>query len=256
MFADFAVYLVSPDSGHANHGFIGSMIGRPAEFQFMDTGPWLFYNIQTGEQHTIEYTRPPRIELGVNPESDEETIKRCLQAIPAFSFQMTPALDTSFLPTLMIGQRVPEMSFSRTAIRCICSLPFSRVSFSPDVQALLHHTSVFEAQTSRAFDGIPPPRKSNPRSITEQYKAVAESLPLQEEMILPCQTGVELGESYGVCLLVKDLGASRFLCKVFLDKPTVLRPGTRLTRKVTYKVPRSMNELEFTSDVAIIDQML
>ncbi len=229
------------------------LIGQQLEFQFFDLGPWSLYNIQTERKHTVNYKRPFYIELGVNVESYEETIKRCLQSIASYPFRVTPNVDFCSLPTLMGNHRLPSSFMS--GVRCNCFLPHLKASSSPDVQAFLHHVAFFEIETSQVLEGIPPPKKRIPRSLTGNYNAVADAVLFQEGMMLPCQTEKELGESYGVCLLLKNLGSSHFLCHVLLNRPILLRPGFKLIRKVTYKEPRSLRSLDFVSDVAIIEEI-
>lgn len=256
MNTDFAVCLVSPYVRAVDGEFIGVFVGRQLEFQFIESGPWSLFNTQTARKHTIECNRPPHIELGVNVESYEETIRRTLQSIASYPFRVTPNVESSSLPALMSIQCPSLDSVSMIRIHCSCFLPNLKASSSPDIQAFLYHTSVFEKETSHALEGILIPRSRRPQSLTKQYNAVADSLLFQEGMILPCEVENDGGNSNGVCFLVRDLGDSRFVCEIILDRPTHVCPGTNLMRNVVYKVPKCTQELAFASNVATIEQIL
>lgn len=252
MTSDFALFIISPQRGAEPDLFLGAIVGRQPEFQFVESGSWFFHDTQSQRRYSIEYLRPPYIELGVTYETPKETVMRCLQSIGAFPFRISPNLVAAELPVMMSFQESIHKSTGMVRYRCTCDFHYPNAACSPDVKALLNNIAVFEREISSVPEGIPQPKLKEVRRLIDDYQSAAENISLQEGFLLPCQIENDSNQCYCLCLLGKQEGQFRFSCDLFLDKHALISEGDKLVRNIVYVGPRLTKDIEFTSEVAKI----
>ncbi|MBS0262399.1 MAG: hypothetical protein JSS02_10655 [Planctomycetes bacterium] len=214
-----------------------------------------FFEISNARKHTITFNWPETLEFTDGMTPDDVFIRLVLESVPRDTVTVSPPAQDICLPTLLVPGEPPDGFTGTPSVRCRCTFRNVTAAFFPDVRAHLHNLSAAESLLQGSFEKDFPVLANRP-TVTEKLTAAAESVRLETGMILPCEAIGTGGVTFGVCVLVDDLGDSRFLCELSFVKPVAIHAGVALTRNVNYNVVRNPQEYTCRAEIAIVEEVL